>query len=316
MHFQTHVMPSLVFLLLTTPITALLPASDKVLLSKVKTLTLRKDASTAHRRVPAAPQLKCLTPRACKHYQVDIMRCTNQGSDYDDENIQWSCTANMPEDFKLGSTDVICEGYESSDDHYVLKGSCGVEYRLVLTDKGEERYGKGGSGEGGGESEWTDTAKTLFWLLFVGVAVWILWGIWKGLPGNRRAPTLGGNGGPRGGGGGGGWGGGNGGYDDNDDPPSGPPPPYNKYGSTYDAPPANRNSESWRPGFWSGLAAGGVGGYGAGHAVGSRSNRSNRSANSDTPRYSPSPPRASSSSSSSPSSIQHSSTGFGSTSRR
>ncbi|KAL8714725.1 MAG: hypothetical protein Q9225_006508, partial [Loekoesia sp. 1 TL-2023] len=74
-------------------------------------------------------------------YDVDVMRCKNQGSDYDDQNIQWTCTASLPSEFKLGSTDVICEGYESSSDPYVLKGSCGVEYRLILTDIGEQEYG-------------------------------------------------------------------------------------------------------------------------------------------------------------------------------
>lgn len=34
-----------------------------------------------------------------------------------------------------------CEGYDSPDDPYILKGSCGVEYRLILTSLGEEKYG-------------------------------------------------------------------------------------------------------------------------------------------------------------------------------
>ncbi len=35
------------------------PAPDSVLLSDVRALTLRKDAKTAHRRVPAIPQVCC-----------------------------------------------------------------------------------------------------------------------------------------------------------------------------------------------------------------------------------------------------------------
>jgi hypothetical protein len=50
------------------------------------------------------------------------MRCTNMGSDYGDEDISWSCTADVPHYFKLGSTDVLCEGYSSPEDPYVLKG--------------------------------------------------------------------------------------------------------------------------------------------------------------------------------------------------
>ncbi|KAL8647500.1 MAG: hypothetical protein Q9226_006403, partial [Calogaya cf. arnoldii] len=135
---------------------------QKILLSKVQTLTLRHDLMTSHRRVAAVPQvsspftyslpfswwglippqLKCIGGNAKGYYNVDIMRCKNQGADYDREDIQWTCTASLPSEFKLGSTDVICEGYESSNDPYVLKGSCGVEYRLMLTDVGEAKYGR------------------------------------------------------------------------------------------------------------------------------------------------------------------------------
>ncbi len=68
------------------------------------------------------------------------MRCTNSGSEYDAEDIQWTCQASLPPEFKLGSTEVLCEGYDNPDDPYILKGSCGVEYRLILTDEGERRY--------------------------------------------------------------------------------------------------------------------------------------------------------------------------------
>lgn len=69
------------------------------------------------------------------------MRCKNSGSQYDVEDIQWTCQASLPAEFKLGSTEVICEGYDSPDDPYILKGSCGVEYRLALTPQGEQKYG-------------------------------------------------------------------------------------------------------------------------------------------------------------------------------
>src|SRR5271156_2912444 len=114
---------------------------NAVLISKVSSLTLRAGKYTTSRRVSPIPQLNCVGPRdICSLYKVDVMRCTNEGSDYDSENAQWACRATLPEEFKLGSTDVVCEGYESSDDPYILKGSCGVDYRLLLTEKGEEKY--------------------------------------------------------------------------------------------------------------------------------------------------------------------------------
>lgn len=114
---------------------------DAVLLSSIQSLTLRNDRQTSHRRVAAVPQLNCVGGNARDRYEVDMMRCTNSGSDYEANDVQWTCRAELPEEFKLGSTDVICEGYDSAEDPYVLKGSCGVEYRLVLTGKGEERFG-------------------------------------------------------------------------------------------------------------------------------------------------------------------------------
>ena len=83
---------------------ALRKPADSVLLSSVKTLTLRKDAKTSHRRVSAIPQvrvshqripggkanpakhqLKCIGGNARGLYEIDVMRCKNQGADYDDE---------------------------------------------------------------------------------------------------------------------------------------------------------------------------------------------------------------------------------------
>lgn len=240
------------------------------------------------------------------------MRCTNQGADYSKEDIQWSCTASLPAEFKLGSTEVICEGYDSADDPRVLKGSCGVEYRLVFTEKGEERYGSGGwfssssSFPGKGyEGKSTDWSGYLFSLIFVGVLIWIIYSMYAGYrnPGAGRRPA------PRGGGWGGGWGGG-------DDPP----PPYpgtSPYpGKRYEG------QEGWRPGFWSGV----LGGAAAGYMAGNRGNRQ---------QTQPEPPRSgqwfggggrssggytgsgsSGNSSSSGSSARYESTGFGSTSRR
>jgi hypothetical protein len=259
------------------------------------------------------------------------MRCKNAGSDYDENNIQWTCTASLPEEFKLGSTDVICEGYDYPEDPYILKGSCGVEYRLILTDKGHERYGKGRGGGGWSSDDDENTSKTfganvaqaLFWLVFIGILVYIVYSAFIArtqgptdgamVPGNR--PGWGG------GGGGGGWGGG----DDHDDPP--PPyydtrPGYSKQG--YGSAPG---TQGWRPGFWSGALGGAAATWAADRMRNNRGNQTggstwgNRSGGStwggggggyDNGEGS----SRSSSGSSFSSSTRHESTGFGSTSRR
>ncbi|KAK7520932.1 uncharacterized protein IWZ02DRAFT_273293 [Phyllosticta citriasiana] len=326
MHFGTLLSPILLALLASGDAAeAARNPANSVLLSNVKSLTLRKGLKTTSRRVSPIPQLKCIGGDAKGLYEVDVMRCKNSGADYDDENIQWTCTASLPEEFRLGSTDVICEGYNSPDDPYILKGSCGVEYRLTLTEKGLAKYGKERGGWWGGDGDWDvdtpwgkDPTSTvvagLFWLLFLGVLFYMIFKgciVGRGNPREPRTWT-----GPRfdgGGGGGGGWGGGPPPYDD-------PPPPY--YAPGYNRRKSyGTGGEGWRPGFWSGA----LGGAAAGYFAGRQGNRNNNTTMfggsgsrwndagvgpSGTYRSVPS------SSSSSPSSTRHESTGFGSTRRR
>ena len=106
------------------------------------------------------------------------MRCKNAGAEYDAEDIQWTCQASLPPEFKLGSTEVVCEGFEGPEDAYVLRGSCGVEYRLVLTEVGVERYGDVGRGKGYEREAGAKKKETmvdwlwriLFWVVFIGTS--------------------------------------------------------------------------------------------------------------------------------------------------
>lgn len=61
--------------------------------------------------------------------------------------------------YRFGRLEVSCEGYNSPDDPYILKGSCGLEYTLELTAEGRQNRGSkfsdfssgffGGGGGGG-----------------------------------------------------------------------------------------------------------------------------------------------------------------------
>ena len=302
---------------------------NAVLLSKVNSLTVRAGKKTASRRVSPVPQLQCVGPaNVCKLYVVDVMRCTNEGADYDAENIQWACKASLPDEFKLGSTDVSCEGYESSDDPYVLKGSCGVQYKLLLTEQGEEKYGR--KSDYTWPSSKTSSSESLAGYLFMAIFLIVLFLILRSFyqawqrdnrqGGGRRT-------------GGGGWGGGPG----DDDPP----PPYddNDFTSqkkrTYtprtstgtrassSRTNAGAQQQGWRPGFWTGTAAGAAAGYFA-------ANRNQPRTQPETVERRPGggwfgggggsttrqPSSGSSSSTPSYSSTRHESSGFGSTSRR
>ncbi|KAK5097879.1 hypothetical protein LTS08_006634 [Lithohypha guttulata] len=300
---------------------------NAILLSNVESLTLRAGKMTTSRRVSAVPQLNCVGPQEiCKFYTVDVMRCQNEGADYDAENIQWACKANLPEEFKLGGTEVACEGYASSDDPYVLKGSCGVNYRLLLTEKGEEKYGRHNPSPGNSDSEgqMTGFARVVFFVIFTSVLFIIVARLVQQC--QRNPPRLGGNAGQAP------WYGGGGGGDDggNDDPP----PPYDshsfnnpgKYNTSgtrsYGTAGSSRNAGGWRPGPWTA----GLTGAGLGYALGRNQNRTQTGTRSPPSRYGGggsffgdgdgAGPSNSRSSEPSFSSSRYESTGFGGTSRR
>lgn len=249
------------------------------------------------------------------------MRCRNAGSAYGSEDIEWTCSAQLPPEFKLGSTDVQCEGYESSDDPYVLKGSCGVEYRLALTEAGERKYGKQPR-HGGSSGDSSTFPAALFWLVFIGVVGFMIYGAIRGTR-NVQLPR-----GP----GGGGWGGGGGGGDNG---PDGPPPPYSptppkKPFATSAQPPraASQAQQPWRPGFYTGTALGAAAGAAASAFVNNRNAHRDRppgfgtfdggnayydSGEGPSTRRRASSPRRSPPA---PSTSRYESTGFGGTSRR
>ncbi|KAK0826859.1 hypothetical protein LTR73_006194 [Friedmanniomyces endolithicus] len=236
--------------------------SNSVLLSQVKTLTLRGDQETSHRRVSPLPQLACVGGNAKGLYDVDIMRCKNAGADYDTEDIQWTCSASLPDDFKLGSTDVICEGYDGPDDPYVLKGSCGVEYRLVLTDAGEQKYGRNAFERVYRQPSGRNAAGAFFSLLFWGVFIAaICMFVYKTCIARAANHPPPGNDGRLGWNGGGGGGGDDGG-DDGQPPPYSPqaPKPKADHRANRGRPDSQEQQGGrdgqWRPGFWSGAAAG------------------------------------------------------------
>ncbi|KAJ5701463.1 hypothetical protein N7488_009011 [Penicillium malachiteum] len=275
---------------------------DAILLSNVNTLTLRANRQTSARRVSAIPQLNCVGPskRVCELYQLDTMRCKNEGYGYDEEDVEWTCQASLPSEFKLGSTDVVCEGYRNADDKWVLKGSCGVEYRLLLTEQGENRYGKLEKSSSG-ETGWLETIGNILLCVFIlAVFAVILIAATGGFSNRDQRPRRGGRGGYGGGPGGGGGGGGGGGYGSY---PPGPPPSYGSWNKP-------SSSQGWTPGFWSGAMGGAAAGYGAGRYSANR--RYSRGSNERFPTYDAGEGSSNRPTPSSP----RTSTGFGSTRRR
>ncbi|KAE8353535.1 hypothetical protein BDV28DRAFT_132919 [Aspergillus coremiiformis] len=292
------------------------PGNNAILLSRVQMLTLHGNRFTTARRVDPIPQLTCTGPsqRICDMYPIDVMRCTNAGYDYDEEDVQWTCTASLPQEFKLGSTDVVCEGYRNADDKWVLKGSCGVEYRLLLTELGEQKFGRvreetrpGTPSNNGLFGSMAFLGDLLFFSLMAVVFIVILWALCQECSrsqGNRRGRTYrhGGGGGDNGGGG----------------PYPGPPPPYTSCPDTSSSSSASTR-QGWRPGFWTGALGGAAAGYEYGRRSGSRhgSSFASRQTTSNSRWNNAYDPGEGSSRSRSPQfSAPTTSTGFGSTRRR
>lgn len=101
-------------------------AQDRVLLRDVQSITATRGMMTRHRRVAAVPQMAC-TGSHCMH-EPSAIRCKNDG--WDGRDVQWTCTAELPNSIRLDKAEVLCEGYDYPEDPYILAGSCGVEYSL------------------------------------------------------------------------------------------------------------------------------------------------------------------------------------------
>ncbi|KAE8222177.1 hypothetical protein CF319_g4578 [Tilletia indica] len=251
MFSKKHTRLSILVLLFLSLILLLTPSSTnaarssqlkRIRLDSIRTLTFYADERTTARRTSPIPQLTC-KGKACRSYQPDVVQCSSMG------DWQWKCEAELPEALRLGKVEVSCEGWENADDPYVLSGSCGLTYNLIEDARfgTHQPQGKG-----------MDWGAIIFWLFFLGILYVIVKGWYSSLRGtttpNARGSGRGGGWWPGGGGGGGGGGWGGRGWGSGNDSAN-PPPPYTKT-----EPGASASSSSgWRPGFWSGLAAGVIG---------------------------------------------------------
>ncbi|XP_016312553.1 store-operated calcium entry-associated regulatory factor-like isoform X2 [Sinocyclocheilus anshuiensis] len=134
------------FLLLIVPhISCWNDATEAVLLRDVQVLTLHRGRYTTARRSSPVLQLQCVGGSAgCGSFVPEVVQCYNRGSDGID--TQWECKADMDNVYRFGRVEVSCEGYNSPNDAYVLRGSCGLEYTLELTAEGKQQHTHGTSG--------------------------------------------------------------------------------------------------------------------------------------------------------------------------
>ncbi|MDC0230370.1 hypothetical protein OAK19_00255 [Aureispira] len=102
-------------------------AFAKIKLSDVDALTFRAGEMTTGRRSAPLPQLKCTG--ACTASVPKTIQCKNIGSDGLD--VQWDCTAELPNNRKFGIVNVNCEGFDFPYDPYILEGSCQLQFELM-----------------------------------------------------------------------------------------------------------------------------------------------------------------------------------------
>jgi hypothetical protein len=119
--------------------------NDRVLLTSVQSLTFVKDAYTTGRRNSPIKQLQCVSSIACTYaHTVQAIQCVNIGTN-DRNEVQWKCETELDKRIRLGNTIVSCEGYDNSDDPYILKGSCGLEYSMHFANSDNNIMGKSSS---------------------------------------------------------------------------------------------------------------------------------------------------------------------------
>lgn len=261
----------------------------KVLLRDVQVLTLKSGQMTTGRRSSPVPQLKCIGGSAQGQFNPQAVQCYNRG--FDGQDVQWECKADMDNLYRFGSVEVVCEGYDYSDDPYILKGSCGLEYTLELTKEGQNKNQGGGKSNSWGNSysqysynsKNSDSSSGFGDIIVLGVICLVIYAFYKTCidtpqnMGDRQYSSTGSDypGGAPGGGAGGGAGGGGGWFN-----------PGNNQGNNYGAGTdgyddascggARRRGTGGGGGFWTGIATGGLMGYmfgnrgGGGYGYGNR----------------------------------------------
>ena len=155
------------------------PHDDRAIeLAEVKQLTFRKDALTTGRRTSAVPQLSCVGGGACGTYgEPAVVHCTNIGTDYANGDPTWKCTAELENGLRLGTTDVVCEGFRDRDDPYILRGSCGLEYTLLGSPvKGHQQHSGHSSYQQQSTYQQHSTSRGSWFKWIVGgFFVWVCW---------------------------------------------------------------------------------------------------------------------------------------------
>ena len=121
---NANMMITMFFIVMSAGVSDASGEHEKVPIREVSSLLLHRDKMTTGRRSPPVPQLNCLSN--C-HTAPDTIYCSNAG--HNGVDVIWECKSD-PVGAIIRDLNVQCEGYEYPDDPYILKGSCGIQFRM------------------------------------------------------------------------------------------------------------------------------------------------------------------------------------------
>ena len=101
------------------------PQHARVHLSHISSIHLTSDGTAATKRyTKAPPQLECVGGKAWfDSYRIGRAMCIQNAG-------EWTCNAETAPGYVVRDVRVVCEGYDTPDDEYVLDGSCSMQYML------------------------------------------------------------------------------------------------------------------------------------------------------------------------------------------
>ena len=99
-------------------------AAERQLLKKGDRVDFASHLNTAGRRLAPSSQL-IMSPGSLHKIHKATCVCEHE------LGKRWSCVADLPKKYKLGSIEVNCEGFDWREDPYILKGSCLLRYSIV-----------------------------------------------------------------------------------------------------------------------------------------------------------------------------------------
>ncbi|XP_072445254.1 store-operated calcium entry-associated regulatory factor [Chiloscyllium punctatum] len=278
--------------------------SERILLRDVQTLTLYSGKYTTGRRTHPVPQLQCVGGSAgCSVLLPKVVQCYNKG--WDGYDVQWECKTDMEKAYQFGAITVSCEGYNYPEDPYILRGSCGLEYVIELTEEGLRRKKsnsefayKPNNNEIPADSDDSSSYLVILGLFCLSYLIYLM--CLRSQNNSNEMPQSSTQG-----------------YDEcfNNAGPSGHPPPpgFKPDFGGYTSRGAYPRSRSSGPGFWTGLGTGGLLGY----LLSSRRSQPNPSPYVHYPNYSAHQPQTSGQTGWNPEGRETRTTsGFGGTKRR